>query len=385
MSRTFALTPVDAWFFGGGQPYTRESSDQTNVRSLFPPNAPTLVGAIRAAAARAMGWDGASPWNADIVDRLGDGLDLGPLDFRGPMLLERNEAPGDAASGNWQRLYPAPLHLLGKTVHEDDGETWNPKTLLRPGDEEVSTDAGQMRPPVRQKDVDGVSEPDGIWVTRSGLESVLEGEVPDKDECVAGSELWGHEPRVGLEREDETRRVEEGKLYSPSYVRLEPGVAVGTAVDGLPDVELPERLLLGGESRMANLDTIEAFEPPLAPASRAEEAGRVSVTLATPGRVDADTFEELRPGTRLGGEFGPLEGYRVVSACIGKPTWIGGWHPTKQRPLPLRPHIPAGSTLFVQRPDDGDVATIHQMHGATIGSRTDYGFGEILVGTWREG
>jgi CRISPR-associated protein Cmr3 len=384
MRRTFALTPVDAWFFGGGQPYTRESSDQTNVRSLFPPNAPTVVGAIRAAAARAMGWDGCSPWDDEVVDRLGDGLDLGPLTFGGPMLLRRTGDDEEAYAGEWQRLYPAPLHLLGSNEHDDDTDNWNPATLLRPGDEAVPTDAGEMRPPVRTNDINGVSEPDGVWVTRSGLESILHAEIPAKEECLNESTLWEHEPRVGLERDNETRRVEEGKLYSPSYVRLAPDVAVGTSVDGLPDVEFPDRLMFGGESRMANLEATDSLEFPAAPTGGVEKSGRMSVTFVTPCRLDSDTFDELRPGVTLGSEFGPLEDYRVVSACIGKPTWIGGWHPSEQRPLPLRPHVPAGSTLFVEPNDGADVVTAGEVHGATIGAQTDYGFGEVVVGTWKE-
>ena len=382
MRRTLALTPVDAWFFGGGQPYSRESSDQTNVRSIFPPNAPTVVGAIRAATARAMGWDGKSAWSTRITDELGNGLELGSLKFQGPMLLR---CPDRSTDNQRRRLYPAPRHLLGKPQHSEDENGWNPATLLTPADEAVETDVGPMNPPVKTDPVEGVEEPDGVWLTKDGLRRVLHGRVPEKEDCLLADELWHQEPRVGLERDDESRRVEEGRLYSPSYVRLAPGVAIGTAVEGLPNAEVPDRLLFGGESRMANVEAIEPVTPPSTPPSQARETGQLTISFVTPCMLDRDTFEDiLRPGATLDHNFGPLEGFELVSACLGKPTWIGGWHPTEQRPLALRPYISAGSTLFVEGRDVDDVEAVSDIHGSKIGLRTEYGFGEVVVGTWQQ-
>lgn len=383
MTTTLALTPVDAWFFGDGRPYNRMRADQTNVRSLFPPYAPTIVGAVRAAAARKLGWDGRSNWNDDLKNQLGDGLCLGPLTFRGPMILRKHDEA-------WERLYPAPLHLLGK--QQDEGE-WQPATLLAPEAETSVTDAGAMRMPLK---VDGEAEdakrPTGIWLTRGAVERVLAGETPDADGCVPSRRLWEHEPRVGLAREHASRRARDGELYSPAYVRLHDGgaaetdageVAVGTEVRGLDPDALPDCLMLGGESRMADSTTVALPSRPECPAERIRKSGRMTVTAVTPLRLDEPAItDELRPGAELGDAFGPVAGARLVSACIGKPEWIGGRHPKRNEPLPLKPHVAAGSTLFLQLPPDGLPADPSEIHGAKIGRRTAYGFGELLVGTW---
>ena len=97
------FVPLDTWFFRDGTPFTAQSAPQEDVGSLFPPYPPTLVGALRAALARANGWDEAGRWPPELCEVLGDGPeDLGVLSFAGPFLLR-----------DGQPLFQAPRHLLG--------------------------------------------------------------------------------------------------------------------------------------------------------------------------------------------------------------------------------------------------------------------------------
>ena len=89
---TLVLHPLDTFFFRDGRPYNQDDPGQVEAASLFPPYPPTVVGAVRAAAARAMGWPG-SAWDTAA---LGDGVDwqagdepLGPLRFSGPYFCAR--------------------------------------------------------------------------------------------------------------------------------------------------------------------------------------------------------------------------------------------------------------------------------------------------------
>ena len=65
-TRTILLTPIDAWFFRDGRPYNQGESGQTDVRSLFPPFAPTVVGTLRAALAVGQGWNGRESWANEL-------------------------------------------------------------------------------------------------------------------------------------------------------------------------------------------------------------------------------------------------------------------------------------------------------------------------------
>ena len=107
--RSFILSPVDSWFFRDGRPYNKGEANQTDVKSVFPPFAPTAVGVLRAAFGRSMGWSGSGDWPDEIKSKLGDGRDLGPLTFKGPYLVRSAGKDG----GQLETLFPAPLHLLG--------------------------------------------------------------------------------------------------------------------------------------------------------------------------------------------------------------------------------------------------------------------------------
>lgn len=99
--------------------------------------------------------------------------------------------------------------------------------------------------------------------------------------------------------------------------------------------------------------------------------------LATP----ADLAKWPAPGEPLDGLPGD-----VVSAALDRPLRPGEWRSEGGRPGPQEspPLLPAGSTWFL-RADKGDEARIRAAHRTTIGRRREWGFGEVLIGTWRDG
>lgn len=397
-----ALIPVDAWFFRDSRPYNQGESYQTDAKSIFPPFAPTVVGALRAGLARSRGWDGRSKWGTDLTSVLGDGFeDLGELDFGGPYILRHD-------GEDWERLYPAPLHLLGHSVEDEskpDDLAWIPAARLRPGKEEeaVLTDLGdgarrarlpELHPEDQRKidasgeQTGGLGGPQDVWLTRAGFEDALAGKLPDAEEVVLAKELWRSEPRVGLAREEGSRTAKEGNLYSPTYVRLHDHTALGVRVDidGVSDEQqwsIPERLVLGGEHRMASVEPADFAAAAGGPAGL-QGATTLTVTFVTPARFRKDTLDEkMQPGATLDDRFGPLQGATLVSACVDKPVHIGGWNSVKHRPLDLKAYLPPGTTWFV------DISTAEiddpaELQGEKIGRRTAYGFGEMAIGIWND-
>lgn len=243
---TFLLEPVDAWFFRDGRPYNKEESNQVDVESTFPPSAATIVGSIRAALARARGWNGTRRWPDNLAAVLGDGFEnLGQLSFSGPWLARRS----DRGTG-YDFLFTAPLQLLGKIENKRPGEPrWKPAALLAPG-KSVLCDLGDVRlpAPTGRDNVAGLKEPTGQWLTPAGFEQVLRGKLPEAEDVVAGSGLWRHEFRVGLVRNESTRTTDEQALYSNRYVRLCRGISLAIAVSGIPpDWSLSPKFPLGGK------------------------------------------------------------------------------------------------------------------------------------------
>lgn len=361
--------PLDTLFFRDGRPYNEGEQNQAGVDSLFPPPPPTLVGAVRAACARIMGWE-RGKWSERICARLGDGGDLGPLRFRGPVVRRKGE-----------NVFPVPANLLGEPAPITESATAS-ATLLGPARMGATCDVGQnVRLPVADGAADGAKllGEEGWWVTSRGFETMLGGRPPDAACLVHRRELWEWEPRVGNTRSETTRTTGENAMYSPRHIRLRQGVGLTMEAQGLPP-ECAGGLAsrprpVGGEARACWLHLDDnPLGLPAAPAfGTAGGSLRYSVTVLTP----ADTGVPPRPGEH---GYAGLPG-RIVSACLPRPTLIGGWDSQTMGPVALRPHLAAGSVLFLET-TRGATGEVEALHGAAIGARTAWGFGLVAVGLW---
>lgn len=354
--KTFALTPADAWFFRDGRPYNAQETNQADVPSVFPPSARTLSGALRAALAQVNGG-----WTPHLDQVFGSGPnDLGNLQFTGPFLIK-----------DGQTLWPLPRHMLGRTA-----ESWQPVAFLRPDEKITLCDAGERNLPVialPSEKSDGLKPAETSWITSAGLSNLLGGILPAAADIFSPSDLWAHEPRVGLVRDEKTLTPGEGARYSPAYVRLKKGVSLGVGIAGVPNdlkADIPPLFPLGGESRLAQCDAWPHSPLPAAPSFasiKPDTTGRIAfvIILLTPG-----AFKEPS-----------LPGAEIISACVGKPQFIGGWDSLKREPLPLQPFAPAGSVWFC-KVSAADFLAIHEQHGKYLGTHSAHGFGQILIGHW---
>lgn len=365
---TFSL--LDTGFFRDGQPFNAGEGGYTRVQTGFPPTISTLQGAIRTALAWAAGWRAETPeaWPAF----LGSADSLGDLTLRGPYLVE-----GD------QLYFPMPLSLLVR----GRSRSWEFARLV-PG-EPVACDLGPgiRLPRVAEEGFPGGRTPEDLYLTREGLEAVLDGSVPQAEQVKEANELWAQEPRVGLERRDDTRTALEGQLYQAVHVRPRRGVAVRVLVGGLPEdwPYPPPRLVpLGGEARAAAVEAEPGDEECavslLPPCPRLEPdrdgALRFTVTLVTAGHY-ADPAAAIRRGP-------PGVPGTCVSACIGKLRQVGGWNLEQGRPRPLEPVLPAGSTWFFEAGKE-HLAEVAALHGRCLGDKPQYGYGQVVVGKWERG
>ncbi len=74
---------------------------------------------------------------------------------------------------------------------------------------------------------------------------------------------------------------------------------------------------------------------------------------------------------------------KVIFACIGRTQRVGGWDSIQKAPVALKPLLPAGSVWFMEA-EAGVESQLHALHGKHIGNRTNWGFGQIFIGTWKE-
>ena len=65
---------------------------------------------------------------------------------------------------------------------------------------------------------------------------------------------------------------------------------------------------------------------------------------------------------------------------------LGGWEGfdrINKGPLALQAVLRPGTTWFMQA-EEAAAAQVLGMHGAHIGGRPSWGFGQIVIGTWKE-
>jgi len=354
----YEIEPVDTLFFRDGRPYNMDET-QNDVKSVFPPSPYTVAGALRAALARKMGWTGGK-WNREIIDKIGDGNDLGPLRFFGPYL----KSGGDL-------IFTVPSNLLAQKK-KDGG--WDEFRRLRPG-QVVQSDMGSVLYPVLEDDIGGMKNIQG-YLRASDMATVLWEDDISGIEPIAREKVWRHEFSVGIKRNIDNLTVEEGRLFSREFVRLgcDTGgpeyrdVRMVAGIDGIEEV-IEGATMLGGESKAAFIRMTDDFELPAAPGGMGT-LNEFVVVLITPARINSLEQDGCIDGLP--------DHVKLVSACVDRPDMIGGWD-FRKGPLPLMPHLRAGSVLFCS--SDEGISPV-DLNGLRIGHGTEFGLGQILIGKW---
>lgn len=370
---SYRLTPDDLLFFRDGRPST--IGEDHFLQSIFPLHPATLYGAVRTARLVEEGhdlsglnraaWRGLSP---ALRSEIGEWGSFGTLELRGPW-LERN---GD-------HLFPAPADL-GVVSEQTTRASRRPSRVVtrafrfRP--DASSPDGGwshdylPLRPYVRENggwtawDGETPESPSGWFVTASGMQSWLAGDVPAPADFAHASELWQTEIRSGVGLEDSSRTAKKGSLYTFGFIRLSSDVSVGFELRN-GSLAWPARLRLGGEGKTARVEAGVPLDVKL-PVERA--SGLRTIYVAT-------------PAFSIDGSRAPAAVSSAVAAAVRGATLVGGWDLAKRASKPLRRAIPAGSVYFA--PDGESIA---QLHGHNISDVTEehealQGFGLAFTGS----
>ena len=380
VSKVWHFRPDDTWFFRESRPQGAVGASE--LASRFPPPARTVAGAVRTAMGEAHGVDWAAFASGDghahglegldLVEALGDSHSPGQVAIRGPWL-----------SWNGEPLFSAPALLLKRS--SGAGE------LCRLGiGDTVETDLGRVPLPALPEP--GFAPLEGWWLTRAGLESVLEGHVPaaSDDHRRLTGDLVAHEPRLGIARDNRRGTVEEGMLYQTRHLRLrsEAGVVAEVAA---PDVRLhpsDQRLRFGGEGRLASIriGDEDSLALPGLPKDFSGAAGLILVLL-----TDADLDGQWMPpgfeATEVDGRQvweGRIADVAVTihAAALGKAVREGGWDVAGHKPRAVRSLLPAGSAWYVTTPDLSPAEAAERLHGQAVGHEQALGRGLVAAGVW---
>lgn len=372
---------LDTWFFKESRPL--EAIGGAQLGSTFPPPASTLIGAIRSTLGEACGvnWhqyvknEGrAADWQALI----GTPTDLTPLSFQGPFLTYQKK-----------RVFPAPLSLMLATVNDQVRYTH-----LRPADQPCVCDLGAVRLPQKQdKTLLGAKLAENHYLTEQGLLAVLSGQAPKKADVLKADALFDTEERLGIARDQATRRPLDGLLYQTCHIRPRSETGVAIVVQGLQQSQfkgLSQQgvVRLGGEGRLGawQRQKVSPLPKPII------KGTRLLLCLLTHAAFEQgwlpDGFEMVTAeshGRSCQYWVGELAGkkVRLISCVTGKPVREGGWDLANKKPRELRGLVPAGSCYFLECDSEQDAKQVaNAMQGAQWGQETAWGRGQCVVGMW---
>ncbi len=372
----------DTWFFRESRPH--DAAGASELSSLFPPPIRTLAGALRTYIGDAMGID----WKTlhcensdfDFEKSLGNAEHLGELALNGAWIVY-----------NGQRLYPAPLYLMQK-----DKDTGKGKYIKRlQAGKSVRCDLGFVRLPEMPKDCIGYKGMEKYWVNTAGLRACLDGNVPAENQLIAIDDLFSHEPRLGIARDNEKRAVIKGQLYQTQHIRLKDDVHIEVQAKNvgadvlavLSTEQQPAVLRFGGEGRMAGVEACGEVEQ--LPFTQVKKS-TFTLHFITPADFNGQMFPDAFNTTEREGQtiwHGELNGVRfsIEAAVIGKAHREGGWDMQKHQPRAVKSYIPAGSTWFCRLDNTEDYPQLDEaLHGQCIGMDSAYGRGQILIGQWSD-
>jgi CRISPR-associated protein Cmr3 len=345
------LEALDPLFFRDGRPFSM--GEESYAEGIFPPLPSTVRGALR------------SLWMAQQLGAPGTDQDT----------LARNSAKISVRyfglSIDGKLVFPAPLDLF----FPEKDKPAQPMQLINP---DFTSSCPQEASHLFRADTDGKTESvSGHLLHEEAMEQYIQGKKQTTFPTIRLSEFVKKENKIGIGRNNETHRTEEGLLFRLISNRFEDRnegtLRLLLEAEGFDTPAKPLSanavMPLGGERRSV-IGKAHEFNLPQAPKIHGEF---FKIILLTPALLDSWYPKHLCE------EFHDL---KLVAASIGKPVSVGGWDVLKQCPKPMRRAASAGSVFLFKAADEAQAHAIaRKYHGNSICKSTDDldGFGICVI------
>lgn len=329
------IEPLDVLFLRGNKLFGGPGS---YGEALLPPWPSVAAGAIRSQILVNDDFD-LSAFGDGIAPHPNLGTPEQPGDFRLREFALARNCSGDGG-GAVETLYPMPSDLV--VISGDGGGLRVHRLEPRRPAGAIETSAPLAMLPVlscagREKPVSG------LWLTQAGWQATLWGETPDPDQFLDANSLWKLDPRVGVGLNTETRRADDGKLFSVEAVAFREGIGFLVAIDG---AEPPTEGLIrfGGDGRAAASRLVH-YTPPQPDYEAIANAGRCRIVLTSPG-IFPDGWR--LPGAGPEARFtAPGVSGRLICAAVARADTISGWDLARHVPKSAHRVVPTGSVYWL--------------------------------------
>lgn len=387
----FLFEQVDSWFFRESR--SMDGSGATAMESVFPPPNNTLLGAIRSRIGNLYHAQHGSTWEDfnkqkkehSLARIIGYADDYANLQAQGAWLYNRQE----------QQLYfPCPVNVL----QQNNGYGFF--ALGAP----IQCDLGKVRLPSLDFE-QGQKAVEKVWIAAVDMQKVLAGRAPER--VLSVTDIITTDPRLGIGRNNQTRRINKSELYQTRHIRLKEQWGVYMGLRGLSEEHAQKyvcaqtMMRLGGEARMASVSQLPqevekaGIGLPTAP-QLTDTVNSLVIYLLTPLPFPDNKEKNLPalPGYAFckktdkegisfwSGVLNDVE-VEISSAVVGKTERVGGWNMAQHQSLPVRSFVPAGSCWYVNVANSDQARNIVQaLHGKFLTSGRDraLGYGQVVVG-----
>lgn len=346
------LTPLDILFFRGGRPLV---ASIPGVSTL--PNPQTLAGAIATAVLRSSGakfsGHGKGLSRGEFFQKAGLPW-LKELTVEGPWLARQEH-------GKVEPYFAMPRDL--RRLRSRHGLTRLRPRRDCPGWIGLTPNHMPLWPMVGQEEIE---KADSLLLGGRGMVQYLNDSEIGLEAVRPTEDFYQLEERIGIGIDAKTRGSEKGKIYSTKSLRLQPGVGFYAAVtvpeEGASLVRSLRTLQLGGDRRLVEVETTEAWQP------RLQRSGEgTAIVLLSPGFFKNGWLPMMIPPERL------------VGAAVAGPFSVSGWDLAAGGPKPTRFGADAGAVYLLK--GNVDLPPI-----CSEGEEDRFlGYGSYLKGNWSYG
>jgi CRISPR-associated protein Cmr3 len=328
------IEPLDLLFLRGNKLFGAAGS---YGESLVPPWPSVAAGALRSAMLARAGVDLAAFARGEVAHP-----QLGTPKAPGTFTVTAFDLARRGADGSIHTLHALPADLFVEAGPDGRPLRLQRLTPVAPAAGLASSAPLGLWPvlaqPQRAKPAAG-----RLWLTQSGWERHLAGQLPQPDQLVSSDALWLLDDRVGVGLDPGARRAADGQLFTVQAVAFKPGVGFLACVSGA-EPPADGTLRFGGDGRAAALHAVapRAATVDLAAIARAR---RARVLLTTPGLFaqgwrlpGVDEAQRLAwPGLTA----------RLACAAVARADVVSGWDLAGRQPKPAERVAPAGSVYWL--------------------------------------
>lgn len=330
------IEPLDVLFLRGNQSFGDPGSYGD---ALMPPWPSVAAGAIRSRILADDDTDLTAFGKGEVMHP-----SLGTPAQPGSFVLSAFHVARRRADGDTELLIAPPADLFISVNESDKPEAQRlTPTLPPPG---ILSSCPLPRLPVLAQ-AERSKATSGWWLTQTGWQKYLRGQLPASSDLVNTSTLWGMDERVGVGLSGDTRSAEEGKLFTNRAVAMKSGVGFVAAIHGAP---VPDNglLRLGGDGHAASI-AAASLQWPEPDYNAIAAAGRCRLVLTSPGLFTEGWLPNGCTNNGSGDLRFDLHGVtgKLVAASVARSEIVSGWDLARWQPKPAQRIAPSGSVYWL--------------------------------------